>query len=417
MIPIVQIAGLRLLAVAAMAAALALPASAADTKPPAEKPGERLKAIEKAIDEGRQKSRQLKEKAQQIDVELARLRRDMVAAATIIQEQERRAEKLEAELNDLRGKEIEKLARLKARRGQLAKVLVALERVARYPPEALMTQPLPPSDTVRSAILLRAAVPQIEDRALRLRDDIDSLAAARRDVAAKKAQLDQVTAGLEGERRRLASLFGQQTAIKHRTLAQARAEARRMRELAAQATDLRELLDRVRKSRQQFSERDRVKPKAAPGESPKPETAPTVEGLPAGLTGAPISGQRGKLPPPAVGRIIGRYGEVTSTGLTQKGLMLETASAAQVVAPYEGNVVYAGQFRGYGELLIIEHGEGYHSLLAGLARIDCTIGQWVVAGEPVGVMGNSEKRRPVLYVELRRNGQPINPLPWLAAQR
>ncbi|HEX9569668.1 MAG TPA: peptidoglycan DD-metalloendopeptidase family protein [Rhodospirillales bacterium] len=404
---------------ALLAVAFAGIVAAAETKKPGdENPGQRLKALEKAIDEGRQKSRQLKEKAIEIDNELARLRRDMVAAASIIQEQERRAAEVEKDLADLRAKEDAKFDRLKARRGQLAKVLVALERVARYPPEALMTQPIPPSDTVRSAILLRAAVPEIEARALRLRDDIDSLAAARRDVAAKKAQFDQVTLGLETERRRLAALFGQQTALKHRTLAQARAAARRMNELAAQATDLRELLDRVRKSRQQLAERTRAAaPKPGKDESPRPETAPTVEGLPAGLTGAPITGQRGKLPPPVVGRILGRYGEVSSTGLTQKGLTLETAPGAQVVAPYEGNVVYAGQFRGYGELLIIEHGEGYHSLLAGLSRIDSTIGQWVVAGEPVGVMGRTDTRRPVLYVELRRNGQPINPLPWLAAQR
>ena len=404
---------------ALLAVAFAGIVAAAETKKPGdETPGQRLKALEKAIDEGRQKSRQLKEKAIEIDNELARLRRDMVAAASIIQEQERRAAEVEKDLADLRAKEDAKFDRLKARRGQLAKVLVALERVARYPPEALMTQPIPPSDTVRSAILLRAAVPEIEARALRLRDDIDSLAAARRDVAAKKAQFDQVTLGLETERRRLAALFGQQTALKHRTLAQARAAARRMNELAAQATDLRELLDRVRKSRQQLAERTRAAaPKPGKDESPRPETAPTVEGLPAGLTGAPITGQRGKLPPPVVGRILGRYGEVSSTGLTQKGLTLETAPGAQVVAPYEGNVVYAGQFRGYWELLIIEHGEGYHSLLAGLSRIDSTIGQWVVAGEPVGVMGRTDTRRPVLYVELRRNGQPINPLPWLAAQR
>jgi len=150
---------------------------------------------------------------------------------------------------------------------------------------------------------------------------------------------------------------------------------------------------------------------------PPPEIGATVAGLPAGLTGAPISGQRGKLPPPAVGRIVGRYGQTTRTGLTKKGISLQTAPGAQVVAPYEGRVVYAGIFRGYGELLIIEHGEGYHSLLSGLARIDGTMGQWVVAGEPVGVMGRPDKAKPVLYVELRRNGQPINPLPWLSAQR
>jgi len=92
-------------------------------------------------------------------------------------------------------------------------------------------------------------------------------------------------------------------------------------------------------------------------------------------------------------------------------MKLETAPGAQVVAPFEGRIVYAGNFRGYGELLIIEHGEGYHSLLSGLARIDSAMGQWVVSGEPVGVMGRSDRGNPVLYVELRRNGHPINPLP------
>ena len=394
--------------------ALASAAPAADTKNPAgETPGERLKELEKAIDQGRQKSKALQDRAREIDDQLARIRRDMVAAATIIQEQERRALALEGDLAQLNVQEHAKLVRLQARRGQLAGVLVALQRVARYPPEALMTQPIPPADTVRSAILLRSTVPAIEERAVRLRADLDDLAQSRQAIAAKKAQLAQVTAGLEAERLRMSALYGQQTALKHRTMAQARAETRRIRAIEQEAKDLMELLDRVRKSRRRFPEPSVAKKP----ETAKPDEQATLEGLPAGLTGVPITNQRGKLPPPAVGRLLGRYGEVTSTGLTQKGLTFETQAAAQVVAPYEGNVVYAGRFRGYGELLIIEHGEGYHSLLAGLARIDCTIGQWVVAGEPVGVMDSSGNRKPVLYVELRRNGQPINPLPWLAAQR
>jgi septal ring factor EnvC (AmiA/AmiB activator) len=191
-----------------------------------------------------------------------------------------------------------------------------------------------------------------------------------------------------------------------------------MRALADEAKDLKDLVERVRASRARLDERQiGRKPDAAMRGTGKAPAKPTVEGLPAGLTGQPITSQQGKLPRPAVGRLIGRYGEVTSTGLTQKGLTFETQPSAQVVAPYEGNVVYAGRFRGYGELLIIEHGEGYHSLLAGLARIDSTIGQWVVAGEPVGVMDSSDNQKPVLYVELRRDSQPINPLPWLAAQR
>ena len=404
----------------AVAAAGAAPAGAASKKSAA-----RLEKVQRALGQGREKAWQLKKKADEIELDLALLRRDMVAAASIIQAQESRATGLARSLIDLKAREEAKMARLAAQRGQLTGVLVALQRVARYPPEALIMQPMPPADTVRSAILLRAAVPQIKRHAIRLREDLESLARARREATKKKVQLASVTAGLERERQRLAALFGQKTALKHRTLAERRAEARRLKSLAGQAATLRDLLRRLNKVRpkRKPAPRKLVDPGRAstPLQEPAPPTPPgggeTVTGLPAGLTGAPISSQRGKLPPPAVGRIVGRYGQTLATGLKRKGMRLETAPGAQVVAPYEGRIVYSGKFRGYGELLIIEHGEGYHTLLSGLARIDSTMGQWVVAGEPVGVMGRPVRRKPVLYVEFRRDGQPINPLPWLAAQR
>ena len=120
---------------------------------------------------------------------------------------------------------------------------------------------------------------------------------------------------------------------------------------------------------------------------------------------------------PAVGRISGQYGEPLPTGTSRKGLDIETRPGAQVVAPYDGKVVFAGPFRAYGLLLIIEHSEGYHTLLAGLSRIDATVGQRLLSGEPVGIMDPAADASPSLYVELRRNGQPINPLPWLAARK
>ncbi len=388
--------------------------------------GERLGEVERALDEGRKKARQLKKKADTIEQELAILRRDMVAAASIIQAQERKATRLVGSLAELKAQEDAKLSRLSRQRGQLAGILVALQRVARYPPEALITQPMPPADTVRSAILLRAVVPQIEQRAARLRDDLESLAKARRGITEKKFQLSRVTTGLEKERQRLAVLFGQKTALKHRMSAKQRAEARRLKSLAGEAATLRELLNKLnkgtRRPKRSAAKTETAEPDEAPApDSPETSAAPDIlekiVGLPAGLTGAPITSQRGKLVLPAVGRIILRYGQTTKTGLKRKGITFETRPGAQVVAPYEGRVVYADKFRRYGELLIIEHGEGYHSLLSGLARIDSMMGQWVVAGEPVGVMGRPGRQKPKLYVELRRHGQPINPLPWLAAKR
>ena len=117
---------------------------------------------------------------------------------------------------------------------------------------------------------------------------------------------------------------------------------------------------------------------------------------------------------PANGHVTRRYGESTGFGNTAKGITVKTRDAAQVVAPYDGRVVFSGPFRGYGKILIIEHDGGYHSLLAGLDRIDGRVGQWILAGEPVGVMGQSADAAPDLYFELRRRGQSINPLPWLA---
>ena len=118
---------------------------------------------------------------------------------------------------------------------------------------------------------------------------------------------------------------------------------------------------------------------------------------------------------PAHGKIVQRFGQISGT--QNQGVILETRPDAQVISPHDGWIVYAGPFRGYGLLLIIEHGEGYHSLLTGFSKLDSVPGQWVLAGEPVGLMGAPKSGRPRLYIELRHNGQPINPLPWLIAKK
>ena len=130
----------------------------------------------------------------------------------------------------------------------------------------------------------------------------------------------------------------------------------------------------------------------------------------------PFSRAEGEMPFPARGRVVVRFGQEGEGQTQSKGISIETRPDAQVIAPYNGQVVFAGEFRGYGLLLIIEHGEGYHTLLAGMARIDSTVGQHLTTGEPVGVMGQGEGK-PLLYVELRHNGQPVNPLPWLTARK
>jgi murein hydrolase activator len=136
----------------------------------------------------------------------------------------------------------------------------------------------------------------------------------------------------------------------------------------------------------------------------------------------PFSDARGKLPLPAQGRRALTFGERTQFGGQSKGIVIETRGSAQVTSPCDGWVVYAGEFRSYGQLLIINAGDGYHVLLAGLSQIDVQPGQFVLTAEPVGTMSGGQKNSasaavsgPVLYVELRKDGRPIDPDPWWAS--
>jgi septal ring factor EnvC (AmiA/AmiB activator) len=129
---------------------------------------------------------------------------------------------------------------------------------------------------------------------------------------------------------------------------------------------------------------------------------------------------KGRLTMPAQGRQVLGFGEKTQYGGQSKGLVLETRQGAQVTSPCDGWIVYAGEFRSYGQLLIINAGGGYHVLLAGLSQIDVQPGQFVLGAEPVGTMNGwtqqaqpaATNSAPVLYIEFRKDGTPIDPDPW-----
>ena len=124
---------------------------------------------------------------------------------------------------------------------------------------------------------------------------------------------------------------------------------------------------------------------------------------------------KGRIPYPVKGNIIKNFGDMTDAGSASKGIIIRTRANAQVISPYDGTVLFAGPFRGYGQLVIIEHGDGYHTLLAGLGRLDTAVGQSLLAGEPVGIM--VAQTQPTLYIELRKNGQPINPAGFMNRKR
>lgn len=414
---------------------VATPAAAADPSPKDD-----LSRVEKSLKAEQKRHEELKKRSEAISRDVDAVKKKMVRAASTAQRYEQDLIRQEQRLRELQKQQTALQGVVDRRGDQMVTVIAALQRLAWRPTEALIAQPTPPSDTVRSAILLRAAVPTIESSARDLKEDLDKLSAVRAQAKAQKDRIAAVNADLGKTQTELKSLAAEKTAMQQQA-EQASGEAeQRMQALVREASDLKDLIARLEAERARQREEARkaaVERAAREREAAARAAAALQAARTAEETRAAQAEQQriaresrvaahtpaqapkgfgkaqGRLPLPVAGEVSQNYGELTKAGIHAKGITLETRRRAQVVTPYDGVVLFAGPFRGYGQLLILEYGEGYHILLAGMERIDANVGQSLLAGEPVGVM--TDANSPELYVELRRDGQPINPLPWLTA--
>jgi len=376
---------------------------------------EKLRQVERELQRRQEHRQDLETQAQRLKGDISSMRRSLIGAAATVQRHEDLVSNVEAQLVGLSAEERRKSEDLVERRAELTVTLGTLARLRRQPPEALIASPGSPLQSIRSSLVLSAVIPKLEERADSLAAELTSLRKLRAEIGAKRARLAAANDDLSKERlalNRLLKRTGRRRAI---TLSESRVEQKRMARLAAEAKDLRALMRKLTEDaqRQALLDQDddsRLQPP----------------------TSTPFSAERGRLPLPARGRIVLGYGQRNAAGLKSRGLRIATRPGAPVVSPFDGRIVYAGPFRSYGLLLIIGHGEGYHTLIAGMSRVDGVAGQWLLAGEPVGQMteagsGGSSNAGPAgggklkageipaLYLELRHNGEPINPQQWLVA--
>jgi len=391
-----------------------------------------LSTIQQQIQAGQEQQAQLKAKADALDKEIADLQASAVKAAGQVQDTESQVTQLEDTLAALADEEKEKTAALEAERGKLTRAVLAMQRLSTQPPEAMLFSTQPPIDAARTARLLSLITPALDARARALQSDLNELTEMRQEMAQRRDQLAGAVSKLAGENAKLSSLINKKAAVQRSTLAESATGQSKLDKLASQAKNLQDLVDRLNKAKAETGP-------AAPAGTP--QTASLSPSLSPGVT-APLPAERMQQPAgfrnfpdlaqigaqnvvfaPARGHIVTHFGDPTETGGASKGLVLETRPGAQIVAPFDGRIAFEGPFRSYGQILIIEHGGGYHTVLAGLVRVDAVVGQWLLAGEPVGVMGSGEgsgdavsaNGRPKLYLELRRDGQPIDPVPWFGA--
>jgi septal ring factor EnvC (AmiA/AmiB activator) len=355
----------------------------------------------------------------------SKLNQQLIDIAARVRGVESRIGDAEARLRPLDAREQQIRNSLDSRRSEIVEVLAALQRAGRRAPPALLVRPEDALQSLRTAMLLGAVVPEMRARAERLVGDLSELISLRKTIATERDQLAADRDKLKGDQAQLASLVEERQRQQSAVEKDMEAEGARALALSRQADSLQSLIGRMEQDLKSAA-------KAA-------QTA-SLQGTPAALNGKPnlkalkdpgrlspaiaFASAKGLFALPVNGVKIREFGGSDGVGGVEKGISLATRAGAQVTTPCDGWVVYAGPFRSYGQLLILNAGGGYHVLIAGMERISVNIGQFVLTGEPVATMGTTSQvasiiaanaSRPVLYIEFRKDGTPIDPGPWWAA--
>ncbi|MBX5238496.1 murein hydrolase activator EnvC [Rhizobium sp. NLR22b] len=417
------------------------PAEAPSPDPAAELAAKRdqtraeLETLSKSISLSSDKVSELQQSIANLEKSTQSIRQALIDSAARRKGLEKQILESEKKLADLGVKEDGIRRSLHERRGLLAEVLAALQRMGRNPPPALLVTPDDALASVRSAILLGAVVPGIRKETDKLAADLGSLAALQTASAAEKTQLTAtMTDGIE-EERRMDLLLAENDKLSRSNAADLEAEKKRSEELAGKATSLEGLVAsmeseiasvreaataarQAEENRKLLTDEQRAQAKALAesGVPDKNRIAPAY----------PFAELRAKLELPVAGDILRQFGDADGTGHEAMGMTVATNPETVVTAPADGLVVFAGAFRSYGQMVILDAGDGYHLVLSGMDTINTRQGKFVFSGEPLAVMGAKrvasatalalETDRPTLYIEFRKDGKPVDSRPWWTAK-
>ena len=433
--PLMSAVSLPLMLLSISFAAAALSPAAAQPAAPAQQTTaispDAIKQREQELEAAREEQRKAAELQQKLKADIAAIGQDrsklnqrLIDIAAQVRGVETRIDEAEARLLPLDGREQRIRSSLDSRRSEIIEVLAALQRAGRRTPPALLIRPEDALQSLRTAMMLGSVVPELRGRAGKLAGELGELVAVRKTIAAERDAQARDRDRLKDDQVRLAALVEERQRKQSAIEKDMEAEGARAINLSRQVDSLQGL---IAKMEQDLKSAAKAAATASlQGVPAAPHGKPDLGALnPARLSPAvAFASAKGLFAFPVNGRKFRDFGGSDGAGGVEKGISLATRRGAQVTTPCDGWVVYAGPFRSYGQLLILNAGGGYHVLIAGMERISVNIGQFVLAGEPVATMGSTSQvasilattaSQPVLYVEFRKDGTPIDSGPWWAA--
>jgi murein hydrolase activator len=405
------------------------PPSASSPGAVAAKPPDALKQSDQDLDAALAQQRasaesqiKLRSEIQALGQDRRKFNQQLIDTAARVREVEANINATQERLGTLDGQERLLQNSLDQRHAVIVEVLAALQRMGQQPPPALMVQPEDALTAVRTAITLGAVLPEMRAQADALAGDLSDMLNLRKQIVEQRDQLAGDLNLLGREQLRMTLLIDERQkkqAVAEQALTD---ERQRATDLAHQVDNIKDLIGKMETGLDSATRAAREANRAVTSDATQPELAALSD--PGRLAPAvAFADMRGHMHLPVNGVRIREFGGSDGVGGTQKGLSIAARAGGEITAPCDGWVVYAGPFRSYGQLLILNAGGGYHVLLAGMERISVDLGQFVLTGEPVAVMGGGPQasstgmtgpKQPVLYVEFRKDGAPIDPSPWWA---
>jgi septal ring factor EnvC (AmiA/AmiB activator) len=364
----------------------------------------KLESLTKAEKEARKREAELAKKRKEIASEVSKLKKDLVRNASEAEKFEREGLSLEARLSDLDKESASLNEAIYGDREKLMRLLAALQRIENNPPPALAARPKDAAEAARAARLMSSLSADLKKRADTLATRLENAENLRKSIEEKRTQLAANEKTLAKRRSQINKLVGQKTKLEKSVVKDREAALREVAEIASEAKTLRELIESFEAATADIG--PRVKPNAN-RTKPRTSIAAKPVKLPKGV--AKFASAKGKLRAPVPGNISRNYGN------GEKGMTVATRSKAQVIAPYAGRVEFAGAFKNYDNVVILNVGGGYFILLTGMGETYVETGENVRIGEPLGLMPFNAKGASNLYIEFRKNGGTINPKPWLGS--
>ncbi len=354
---------------------------------------EKLKEVEKAIEQNKVRGKELTKVKSELNKDITKLRETLLKTSINVMNQEQVVDTISDKIRIYSSEEKTIRNNLNDKKIDIDKILITLQRIQRFQLNKLQISEDKIFKDINTSHLLSAILPQITDISNNLKSELTALNQLKKEIYKEQQNLNSAKKSMSREKIALNRLIDRKSELRGKLIIETKENKEKIKKLAQNAQSLKILIKKLSSNNKSLLKRSSKLNK---------------------LDNNSFPSSKGKLPLPVKGIIKTTYGEKNRLGTRSKGLTVETITKASVISPHEGEIVFAGPFRNYGNLLIISYGSGYHILFSGLDSINGYVGKWIMAGEPIGRMGkNSKDFKPELYIELRKNGEPVDPNKWI----